>query len=322
MKLIQTLLAACCLAAFMTGCSSASKSPVKEEMSPRAVRIFHGDGSPATWDEMVGRAAAAQAVLVGENHGHPLGLASAAALWDDILAKAPQAQLAMEFFERDEQTALDDYFTGVTDEAAFRKAAARSDGNYPPGHRMMVEAAKARKRPVIAANAPRRYVRIARLEGYDRLSALGENQRAMFRIPDSLPTGPYREAFDKVMAQPTEGTGKAGSHGGAAAPVSPEEAAKKERERLDATFRSQSLWDWTMSESVDRGIRAGSQPVVLVVGRFHIDSQGGTLLALRQQHPGVTTVTVSFVNEWGEALGSEDKDRADFVVYVGPSAEE
>jgi uncharacterized iron-regulated protein len=50
-----------------------------------------------------------------------------------VLSKADKAALALEFFERDEQTRLDEYLAGVTDEAAFKKRTARTDGNYPPG---------------------------------------------------------------------------------------------------------------------------------------------------------------------------------------------
>lgn len=303
-------------AAFLGGCASSAKLHEAEIPGPRAVAVFRGDGRAAGWDEMIAEARAADVILVGENHGHPLGLASASAIWEDVLSASPKGTLAMEFFERDEQTALDDYFAGITDEEAFRKAAHRSDGNYPPGHRAMVEATRAKSRPVVAANAPRRYVRIARTDGYDRLKGLGQEQTRLFRVPDQLPTGPYREAFNKVMSPPAEGS-KSGTHG-AAGPVDP----AKEATRLDAAFRSQSLWDWTMADSVNRALEGGGRPVMLVVGRFHVDNEGGTLLALRSMHPGVRTVTVSFVNEWGTGLGEDDKGRADFVVYVGPSEEE
>lgn len=282
---------------------------------PRQVSVFHGDGSPAAWNDLVASASASDVVLVGENHGHPLGLSSAAALWDDILAEKPQATLAMEFFERDEQAALDDYVAGLTDEAAFRKAAHRTDGSYPDGHRHMVEASKARSRPVVAANAPRRYVRIARTDGYEKLVGLRDEQKRLFRIPESLPTGPYREAFNAIMTP--QGDSKANSHGDAPAADPAKEAA-----RLDAAFRSQSLWDWTMADSVSRAVNEGGKPVLLVVGRFHVDKEGGTVLALRKINPGVHAVTVSFVNDWSTSLADEDKGRADYVVYVGPGPDE
>lgn len=280
----------------------------------RRVMVFDGRaGTPVAWASLVEAASGAEVVFIGENHGHPLGLAAADALWEDAIARSPKAALAMEFFERDQQAAIDDYLSGVVDEATFRKLASHtSEGTYPPGHRAMVEAARAKGRPVIAANSPRRYVRAARESGFERLSSLGAEQKRLFRVPDSLP-GPetrYRREFDKVMS-PTPGHG-------AATPSAPED--QERATRLDATFRSQSVWDWTMGESVVRSVEAGNAPTFLVVGRFHVDFEGGTVRAVGLLRPGTRAVTVSFVDARSDSLRSEDAGRADFVVYVGSGA--
>lgn len=281
--------------------------PVITPQTAREVGAFDGrTGSRVEWRDLVAAAAGADVVLIGENHGHPLGLACAAALWEDVLARADHAALSMEFFERDEQVGLDDYLTGVTDEAKFRSATRRSEGNYPAGHQAMVESARSHNRPVIAANAPRRYVRIARLEGYDRLARLSGEQTRLFRIPDRIPDpdSKYRRDFDEIM-------------GGGDGATKAQQPSAEDRAALDATFRSQSMWDWTMAESVARASAAGSAPVVLVVGHFHVDFDGGLVQALRELRPGVRVVTVSFAAASAPGLREEDRNRADFVIYVG-----
>lgn len=296
-----------------SGCASGGERSTRAR--PRDAVMYFGDGTPATIKAVIERMAAADAVLIGENHGHELGLNTAAELWAMVAAEEPKASLAMEFFERDEQTALDDYLAGITDEAGFRAASGRTESNYPEGHRAMVETAKERGLPVIAANAPRRYVRLARLEGFDRLRALTEEQTRLVRIPDAMPTGAYRAAFESFM-----------SGGKPAAPGTEADAVKA---RVDAMFRSQSVWDWTMGESVARALAAGRRPVVLVVGRFHIDrhagangEEGGTTLALRAMSPGARVMTITFIDAWpeGGVIQGEDKGRADVVVYVGPGS--
>lgn len=279
----------------------------------RAVPLFRADGAPTTWEDLIAAAGNADVLVIGENHGHALGLAFAAEVWSDVLARHPRAVLSMEFFNRDEQSRLDDYLAGLTDEAAFRTATSRTkDSAYPPGHRAMVEAAKARGRPVIASNAPRVYVRAARREPYEQLQRLSPEQRRLFRVPDALPdkANRYRADFDALMSDPAMA-----SHTGPAAPETPEQL----RNRLDGGFRSQSLWDWTMAESVVRAIDAGT-PVVHVVGRFHSDFDGGLVQALRLLRPGVRVVTLSVVD--AEAFGARPADtgRGSFVAYVGPSA--
>ncbi len=312
----------------LTGCASQRVADDVDRAPARVPLVFTGAGEATTLDAVAENARRFEAILVGENHGHPLGLQTAAELWSKVLERAPSAALAMEFFERDEQAALDDYLAGITDEAGFRKAAARTEGNYPDGHRAMIEAAKAGKRPVEAANAPRRYVRLARSEGFDRLRALTPEQARLVRIPDSLPTGAYRAAFDAIMATPHAPPTSAP---GATPP--PPETPEEKQKRLDAGFRSQSTWDWTMAESVARSVQAGRTPTMLVVGRFRIErhpvkadgtrtpgDEGGTTLALQAMRPRISVLTVTFVNEWPEdgRLRAEDQGRADVVVYVGP----
>lgn len=280
----------------------------------RATPAFTREGSTAKWDAIVAAAAQADVVLIGENHGHELGLATAAALFEDVLKQRPEAVLALEFLERDQQAAVDDYLSGVTDEAGFAKAANRTPSSYPGGHRAMVEAAKAAGRPVIAANSPRRYVRVAKSDGYDKLKGLGQEQRRLYRIPDALPTGHYRDEFAKIMGMVHAEAPKEGQAADATPPV-PEWTPE-----VEASFRSQSLWDWTMGESVSLALGRGS-PVFLVVGRFHVDHDGGTVQAVRAMSPVARILTISFQDK--EAPAAPDANGpADFVFYVGPGEEE
>ncbi|NUP95609.1 MAG: ChaN family lipoprotein [Planctomycetaceae bacterium] len=286
------------------GSGSAAKAAASQ-LAPRSVAIFRSGGTRAEWNELVDAAAQAEVVFVGENHGHPLGLASAAALFEDVVARCPKAALSMEFFERDEQSRLDDYLTGASDLATLEKRAARSDGNFPPGHRAMVETARANARPVHAANAPRQYVRLANREGYERLANFTWEQKRLFRVPDFLVTGRYRDDFDRVMT-PSERDPK----------------APEEQERLSKVFRSQQMWDWTMAESLYVALANGEAPLVHVVGRFHSDFRGGTVQALEALRPATKTLIVSFVDaDAPVALAESDLGRGDFVIFVGPSRE-
>lgn len=297
------------LACLLLSGACASVAPVasapKVELAPREVRLFRGDGTPASWSELVEAASAAEVVFVGENHGHPLGLASAAALFEDVLARSERASLSLEFFERDEQSRLDDYLSGVSDAATLERRTQRSEGNFPPGHRAMVDAAKAKGRPVHASNAPRQYVRIVSQKGYEPLGELSWEQRRLFRIPDELLTGRYRDDFDRIMT-----------------PNGRDPQAPDEQARLARVFRSQQMWDWTMAESVFLALERDEAPVVQVIGRFHSDFRGGTVQALERLRPGTRSLVVSYVNEDAPAaLPADDVGRGDFVLYVGPSAD-
>ncbi len=297
-----------CVAAGCQGRGDRAVTPAPKYVieEPAAVdvhglRLFNGmSGAAMSWDDLVAAASEADVVLIGEVHGHAVGLSAAAELFEQVAARAPTAALSLEFFERDEQVALDDYLTGVfKEEKDFLSASGRRRGNYPAGHRAMVETAKARGLPVIASNAPRRYVTRARVDGFDSLRPLCEEQRRLFVIPESLTEGRYREKFFEMM----------------------EEHADPEAPPVDGEgyFRSQCMWDATMADSILCTVAEGRRPVVHVVGQFHSDYSGGTVSRIAAQRSDVLVWTISMVTEWSDALREEDQGRADCVIYVGPS---
>lgn len=298
----------------LTACASTHDRPkpaARPAPDARALHMFRGhDGSVVAWDALLSGASEPEVVVIGEMHGHAVGLPFAAALWEDLLKRTDRAALSMEFFERDEQARLDDYLGGLTDEATFRKRTQRTDGNYPAGHRAMVEAAKAAGLPVYASNAPRPYIRLAGKSGYEPLERLTAEQRRLFRIPDSLPTGRYRDEFNKIMDQPH----------GAPGTTPKVETPEEKTTRLENGLRAQSLWDWTMAEGITDALDAGRAPVVHVVGRFHSDFRGGLIEAVEKLRRGTRVVTISTVDAWSDTLRDEDRDRADYVIYVGPAA--
>lgn len=338
--------------AMMSGCATASKDGASTSSAPAwtypsaqppllkgrdafaAAQVFTGDGERTDWATVQGAARNAEVVICAEQHGHPIGLSVAAALWRSILSTAgsDRPALALEFFERDEQSRLDDYLAGLGSEEVFLKRTGKTppgggaknpwESNYPPGHRDMIEAAKEAKppAPVYAANAPRQYVRLARTGGYKALMNLTAEQQRLFVLPrfagagadGEVPDNRYWHDFLKFMD------------------LTPDKYAASsaaDREKADGMFRSQSMWDATMADSVRQALAEGHRPVVLVVGQFHADYSslggGGTVQALKAVRPETKIVVVSFQNADPKgAWRSEDKDRADFVIYMGKNHNE
>lgn len=315
------------------GCATNSAPSGKEGAVPllvgadayHATKVFTGTGEAIDWKTVEGAARNADVVILAEQHGHPIGLSAAAALWRSILTNAGDERpaLALEFFERDDQSRLDDYLTGMSTEEVFLKRTGKApkpdsnpwEGSYPPGHRDMIEAAKAAKAPVYAANAPRAYVRKARTDGYKSLATLTAEQQRLFVIPrfasdGAPPDNRYWQDFLKFMS------------------LTPEKYAAStdaEREKADGMFRSQSIWDATMADSVRQALASGHTPVVLVIGQFHADYStlggGGTYQALKAVRPDTRIVVISFqASDEAKAWKADDKDRADFIVYTGKNA--
>lgn len=261
-------------------------------------------GAALTFEALVTRAAAADVLLLGEVHGHPRALPWAARLWAGLAERGAQAALGLEFLERDAQPALDHYLAGRLDEPSFVSSAKR-EGTLPEGHRAMLREAKRLGRRVIAANAPRAYVKMARTQGFDVLRSLPEAERALFRVPDEPPGGRYRDEFFALMS---------GSHAGGHAP-----SHGPKSDATEALFRAQSLWDATMADSVAGAAARGAKPFMLVVGAFHVDFAGGVPQLLGRYAPSLRVLTVSVRDVEASALDPGDRGRADVVVYAGPA---
>ena len=126
-------------------------------------------------DQMLADLAKADVVFLGETHNDDTTHRFERFVYDSLLRhRDSKVVLAMEMFERDVQSHVDDYLAGRIDEATFL-AAARPWGNYREAYRPLVEAAREASAPVVASNFPRPLRMRMMREGTDVLDDLGEN---------------------------------------------------------------------------------------------------------------------------------------------------
>ncbi|MFN3431207.1 MAG: ChaN family lipoprotein, partial [Candidatus Sericytochromatia bacterium] len=158
-------------------------------MATADTEVRRADGTRASVADVAQAMATADVVYLGEEHDDPV----AHRLQSELLAQAcdragkrPVA-LAMEMFERDVQLVLDEYLADAIREKDLLTDA-RPWPNYATDYRPLVEFAKSRGIPVIAANAPKRYVsRVGRLgqSGIDGLSATARGFLAPGPVPSA-----------------------------------------------------------------------------------------------------------------------------------------
>jgi uncharacterized iron-regulated protein len=87
--------------------------------------------------------------------------------------------------------------------------------------------------------------------------------------------------------------------------------AKTMPERMDpeAFYRAQLLWDETMADSVaDFRAQCPTSRVMLIVGRFHVASDGGTAQKLRRRRPADRIVTVVYSGTTDTELAFDPDD--------------
>lgn len=236
--------------------------------------------------------AAAEVVFVGERHGDPVAHAVELAILEALAARGRRVVLSLEMFERDVQPALDAYLAGRTDEAAFL-AATRPWSNYAGDYRPLVELARARGWPVVAANVPRPLAAAVARGGLAALDTLPIDRRrhaaAELRCPDDR----YQAKFAAAM-------GGTANHGGDGAAM------------LQRVYEAQCVKDETMAESVAAAL-APDVTVVHVTGSFHSDEWLGTAERVRRRRPDVRGLVVAIAEP-----GEEEPARlGDWVVLPG-----
>lgn len=179
--------------------------------------------------------------------------------------------LSLEMFERDVQVVLDEYLAGLITEEHFLSSS-RPWNNYERDYRPLIELAKHVEVPVVAANAPRRYVNRASRLGRASLEELSERARSW------LPPLPYPEASEAYRAEWDALMGDAAMH--------------MSGDPLDG----QTLWDAAMGESIARTLERadGSNPLVVhLAGGFHVENGTGIPETIPHYRPGTSMRTVA-----------------------------
>lgn len=227
-------------------------------------------------------------IVLGESHDSVEDHAMQARVYSGLIELGARPALGMEMFQRPFQPVLDAYVAGEVDEAQML---AESEyevrwGFDPTFYSPLWQAARAAGVPVVALNVRRELTKRVSAVGVDGLS---ETERA--DLPE-LVFGPqaYRNWLGQVFA----------AHG-----MSTTDA------RFERFFQAQVLWDETMADSA---VRAWSeqQPVVIIVGRGHVERGWGIPSRIKRRLPDARVATV--VTAPAGTAASEVFGLADFIV--------
>ena len=279
---------------FLVGCSSSMVTRDTEPPQPRSCAIFDGEsGEALTWSSFMERVNRADAVMLGERHDDLMGHLVQQAVLED----APVSSgLALEMLERDEQPLLDDFRDGLIDQMTFRELTESTNWAGPESwetfYQPAIDVVLDRGGPVVAANAPRRYVRHARTKGEASLPT-DQPRSLWFDLPSNVDDASYRKKFFDLMGESTDPT------------------------IGDEFFLAQRIWDASMGKSLADLRASGAQPAILLVGGFHVVEQGGTVLEYTYHRPSDELLIVSLVPEQKTILPQELLGTADIIILTG-----
>jgi uncharacterized iron-regulated protein len=275
---------------------------------PGARIVDPATGGEVNYGQMMSRVANADVVFFGEQHDDTAAHRVEQELLATLGATNRPVILSLEMFERDVQVVLDDYLAGRVSESSFL-AGARPWERYASDYRPMVELARARRLPVIAANVPRPLASAIGRRGLAALDSLSVAERANAAQDFACPHDDYRARFMETMR------GHSPSAGTAPQPGDTLTTAMMER-----FYVAQCAKDETMAESiVDARRRAPANSVVLhVTGSFHSDYAQGVVARVRRRAPAwdLVTITAVPVRDPVAAPIAPQAGRADFVIFT------
>ena len=296
-------------------------------------RVYDRDGKTTTLSAIVDRAIGDEVLLVGEEHDDMVGHSFQTLLLIEVaerigsdLGSGRSVILSLEMFERDVQYVVDEYLAGLITEAHFLRSS-RPWEDYANRYRPLVENARELGLPVLAANAPRRYVNRVTNQGPESLEQLsGQARTYLPPLPYRGPSDRYRAQWDTVMAEAMRGIRSESDTTSFRTDPSAGDENESRGEEGPAVhelnpnmIHAQALWDASMGYSITEALVGHIGAFVLhMAGTFHVEKGTGIQEHILAYRPGtrVTTVVMKKVDDIEAWSDSEYAPLADYVVLT------
>jgi uncharacterized iron-regulated protein len=206
-----------------------------------------------------------------------------------------RSAISMEMFETDRQSILDEYLQNQISEKDFITDS-HAWHNYKD-YRPVIELAKTEHIPVIAANAPARYVHNVVHKGLASLEELSVAGKSWLPpLPIDTATGAYYQKFQKAM----------GDHGATG---------------NMQMYQAQNLWDATMAWSIASFLKKHRNfKVFQLNGGFHSENKLGVPQQLVKYYPNIRVLNIACYPD--DSFDSPDwskysKDN-DYIILTDP----
>ena len=234
-------------------------------------------------------------IFIGEAHRHPGNHLAQMDLFEALYALHPNMALSLEQFETDTQPLIDRYAAGEIGTWPLKKMG-RAWDNLTTSYLPLMQFARDRGLPIIAAEAPTDIVTCVGKEGLGYLDRLPTDMRATVARDINLQEG--SSYFNKYMKFVR---GSSGGHGSTSDTLKTEEEKKQAAERANAAFArvmnsyaAQIVRDDTMAERIYDHVTANStRKIIHLTGSFHAESFLGTVERVALRNPSLKIAVVS-----------------------------
>lgn len=228
-------------------------------------------------------------IFFGEDHDSRTDHEAQMTVLAELAERDPKLVLALEMFERDVQDTLDAYLKGTISEDTFLRRA-RPWPNYQEDYRPLIEFAKVKGIPIIAANIPRRTAAVVAMADEISSKAVGKD---ILYLPKALhlDSKEYYERFAAVLETMPHATPMKGMN-------------------VKGLYKAQVLKDAVMAASLEPFL---NRRILFCCGHFHSDYHLGIPYQLQKNHPDIKVAVLACATYVGE-LPMKDRSRiADFI---------
>ena len=228
-------------------------------------------------------------IFIGEEHDSRVSHGAELTIFKGLAERDSKLVLALEMFERDVQDILDAYLIGEISEKKFLKQA-RPWPNYLEDYRPLVEFAKEKGMPVIAANIPRRAAAAVAMANKVSPDVVGEDRRF---LPKTLylRSKEYYQRFAHSMEEMPHFAPMKGMN-------------------VDGLYKAQVLKDSVMAASIEPFL---DRRTLFCCGHFHCDYHLGIPYQLQKNHPKLKIAVIAMASAVENLIMKDRSKVADFI---------
>ncbi len=260
------------------------------------------------FEAMLAEISSGDVVFVGEQHDDMATHRLERAILEGLGRRRANVVVAMEMFERDVQTTLNDYLSGRINEDEFLSVS-RPWPRYMTDYRPLIEFARAHKWSVVASNTPKRIASQYSKKGLEVTQGLSETDKRYIAAEIKCPMDDYFQLFSKVMSSGHPGAGGEGKQ------------SDEMKAMIERFYVAQCVKDETMAESIANQFNSTSKEnaplVVHFNGAFHSDFRLGTASRTIRRLPNskIKVISVIPVGNLDQIDVNEYATRGDYVVF-------
>ena len=254
-------------------------------------QVFDKEGKTVTIEQILEASSSSELIFFGELHNNSIAHWLQLQLLKSLHQSGADLVLAGEFFERDDQLNINEWFSGKITDKNF-EAEAKLWNNYSTDYKPLMLYAKQNNIPFIASNIPRKYASLVSRDGLTALEELSQEAKTFI--------APLPIVIDKDL--PGYVGMKNMMHGSGM--------------NVDYMVEAQAIKDATMAYSLYNAIEK-KQQIYHINGSYHSNNYEGIVWYIKQKYPEVKVLTIATVEQNDISnLENASKGIADFILVL------